>query len=52
MARFVPIEKVKVTDSDIRGNYKYGFHEKENYKYKARKGLDEDVVRMISKLKN
>ncbi|MBP6041508.1 Fe-S cluster assembly protein SufB [Candidatus Saccharibacteria bacterium] len=52
MARFVPIEKVKVTDKDIRGNYKYGFHEKENYKYKARKGLDEDVVRMISKLKN
>jgi len=29
-------------------NYKYGFHEKENYVFKSKKGLDESVVRNIS----
>lgn len=28
--------------------YKYGFHEPENYAFKSRKGLDEDMVRQIS----
>lgn len=29
-------------------NYKYGFHEKENYVFKSKRGLDEEVVRNIS----
>ena len=33
-------------------DYKYGFHDDENYVFKARKGLDEDVVRQISAMKN
>ena len=32
----------------IDSNYKYGFHEKENYVFKSKKGLDEGVVRNIS----
>lgn len=32
-------------------NYKYGFSVPENYVFKARKGLDEDVVREISWIK-
>lgn len=32
--------------------YKYGFHEKENYVFKSRKGLDVDVVTSISCHKN
>ena len=39
---------------DIRGNYDetYGFHYPDNYTFKSRKGLDEEVVREISALKN
>lgn len=33
-------------------DYKYGFREEENYVYKAEKGLNEDVVRKISEMKN
>ncbi len=36
------------TPSIIDDNYKYGFHEKENYVFKSKKGLDESVVRNIS----
>ena len=32
----------------VDSNYKYGFHEKENYVFKSKKGLDENVVRSIS----
>jgi len=32
-------------------HYKYGFHDPEKYVYKARKGLDRDVVEMISSIK-
>ena len=35
------------------GEYKYGFHDSEDaYVFKSRKGLDEDIVRQISKMKN
>jgi Fe-S cluster assembly protein SufB len=32
----------------INDQYKYGFHEPENYVFKSKRGLDEDVVRNIS----
>ena len=32
-------------------DYKYGFSVPENYAFKARKGLDEDIVREISWMK-
>jgi Fe-S cluster assembly protein SufB len=31
---------------------KYGFHDPEQYVFKTRKGLDEEIVRQISKIKN
>lgn len=35
------------------GAYQYGFHDStDNYVFKSRKGLDEDIVRQISGLKN
>ena len=34
------------------GDYKYGFKDPEVHVFKSRKGLDEDVVRQISELKN
>ena len=51
MSRFAPITQPKITANDVNQGYKYGFHEKENYSYKAKKGLNEGVVRMISKMK-
>ena len=33
------------------GDYKFGFSSPENYVYKSRKGLDEEVVRQISAMK-
>jgi Fe-S cluster assembly protein SufB len=33
------------------GDYKYGFQDPETYVFKARKGLDEEIVRQISTLK-
>lgn len=40
--------------NDVRGRYDetYGFHYPENYTFKARKGLDEEIVRQISAMKN
>lgn len=32
--------------------YKEGFHMPENYKFKSKKGLNEDVIRELSKMKN
>jgi Fe-S cluster assembly protein SufB len=40
---------VSVNDEYIE---KYGFHEAENYAFKSRKGLDLDIVKQISKMKN
>jgi Fe-S cluster assembly protein SufB len=35
------------------GDYQYGFHDStDNYTFKSRKGLDHDIVRQISALKN
>ncbi len=44
------VKKAKVT---VNQNYKekYGFNVPENYVFKAQKGLNEDVVRQISKMK-
>ena len=38
---------------DVRDGYaeKYGFHDTEQHVFKSRKGLDEAIVREISKLK-
>ncbi|MDH5721130.1 MAG: Fe-S cluster assembly protein SufB [Spirochaetia bacterium] len=36
----------------IKEDYKYGFHDPEQFVYKAEKGLNEDIVRNISKIKN
>lgn len=33
-------------------DYRYGFSEPENYFFKSRKGLDEDIVREISHMKS
>ncbi|HYH80275.1 MAG TPA: hypothetical protein VEX86_10770, partial [Longimicrobium sp.] len=32
--------------------YKYGFHDDVEYLFKSRKGLDEEIVRMVSAQKN
>jgi Fe-S cluster assembly protein SufB len=37
---------------DLNFDYKYGFSMPENYTFKAQKGLSEDIVRQISKMKN
>ena len=36
---------------DQLGDYKYGFKNEENYVFKSRRGLDEEVVRQISAMK-
>jgi Fe-S cluster assembly protein SufB len=41
--------QVSVNDEYIE---KYGFSEPENYSFKSRKGLDEEIVRQISAMKN
>jgi Fe-S cluster assembly protein SufB len=41
-----------VTKPDIDlGQYKYGFSDPEDYHFKSRKGLDEEIVREISQMK-
>src|SRR5579885_1307850 len=40
-----------VAAKDIQTDYKYGFHDEEDYFFKARKGLNEDIVRQISEHK-
>jgi Fe-S cluster assembly protein SufB len=54
----IPSEK-QLTDAessltDIRSTYdeKYGFHMAENYAFKSQKGLNADIVRQISAMKN
>lgn len=37
---------------DIQFDYKYGFSMKENYTFKAKKGLSENIVKDISMMKN
>ena len=33
---------------DIRSDYKYGFHEEENYSFKSKRGLSREIVEEIS----
>lgn len=44
-------EKELVLDSKERYKEEYGFHEPENYSFKARKGLDHEIIEQISQLK-
>jgi len=37
---------------DIVGDYKYGFHDPENYTFKSEKGLTREIVESISRFKN
>ena len=37
---------------EIGNDYKYGFHDKEDYVYKSKKGLTREIVETISKQKN
>jgi Fe-S cluster assembly protein SufB len=41
----------KLQVMDLRKDYKYGFHDPEQYVFKTKKGLDSDVVRQISSQK-
>ena len=45
---------VRIQEVEVNNTYKekYGFSKPEKYVFKARKGLDEDVVREISSQKN
>lgn len=45
-------ERAMVPDSKERYAEQYGFHEEERYVYKARKGLSDDVVREMSRMKS
>jgi Fe-S cluster assembly protein SufB len=36
----------------LKDQYKYGWNQPENYVFKARKGLDHDIVEQISRMKN
>src|ERR687885_77336 len=38
--------------AQIGNDYKYGFHDPENYVFKSQRGLNEEVVRAISAHKN
>jgi Fe-S cluster assembly protein SufB len=46
------------TDTDrqaldsVKSDYKYGWSQPENYIFKARKGLDHDIIEQISRMKN
>ncbi|MBI2465421.1 Fe-S cluster assembly protein SufB [Candidatus Shapirobacteria bacterium] len=52
MTRFAPIKDTKPEDTNYSpGEYKYGFSMPENYVFKAERGLNEKVVRMISAMK-
>lgn len=58
MVDFVESDKQLTTEEaalkDVRGSYeeKYGFHQEENYNFKSEKGLNADIVRQISRMKN
>ncbi len=51
MSTDTPVEVLK---SDVEfGSYKYGFHDSmDNYAFNSRKGLDAQIVRQISEMKN
>ncbi|MBI1863348.1 Fe-S cluster assembly protein SufB [Candidatus Microgenomates bacterium] len=43
---------MQTPQDDLQFDYKYGFSKPENYSFKAEKGLNEEIVRNISKRKN
>jgi Fe-S cluster assembly protein SufB len=47
------MSSVPTTQFDIRDQYseKYGFHDKDQYVFRSRKGLDRDIVSQISEMK-
>lgn len=45
-------EKTLAELEDLKQDYKFGFHDPENYVFKSEKGLTEDIVRRISSMKN
>ncbi len=59
MVEFIPSEKQLTEEesalNEVRGSYqeKYGFHDQEKtYAFKSQKGLNADIVRQISAMKN
>ncbi len=40
------------TLENVKSDYKYGWSQPENYVFKARKGLDHDIIEQISRMKN
>jgi len=52
MSKFVAKKTEEAKEvKKMLGDYKYGFSMPENYVFKAKKGLDEETVEMISKMK-
>lgn len=55
---YIPSEKQLTEEeaalNEVRGSYqeKYGFHDPEKYAFKSQKGLNADIVRQISAMKN
>lgn len=46
------VEMAQVAKQAFDKHYKYGFHDKEKYVFKAKKGLSKEIVAEISKIKN
>jgi Fe-S cluster assembly protein SufB len=46
------VAETKITQPTVDDTYRYGFSMPENYTFKSRKGLDEDMVREISHMKS
>jgi len=44
--------KFKIQNSELDFSYRYGFSMPQNYTFKAKKGLDESIVKKISYMKN
>jgi Fe-S cluster assembly protein SufB len=51
-AELVQQQSQQQTIDEIGNDYKYGFHDKEDYIFKSGKGLSEEIVRTISSMKN
>lgn len=52
MTRFAPIKPEPKKEEVVVGDYKYGFSMPENYVFKAERGLNEQIVAMISSMKD
>lgn len=51
MSRFAPIKVENKKQKWEKEPYRYGFSSPENYVYKAKRGLNEEIVRTISRMK-